>query len=183
MASVVYVSLINYKEFIMSVDAEMWKEDEKAADAFQAKYPELFIKRGKPMNSMNGGLGIGKGWYSLLDEACQMLESYRNQCPEIHILQIKEKFARLTIYIGFNHASQELCKEIYDKLQEICNRSSFICEDCGTKESVTTSASGGYWLRTLCESCHFSRGAKGGKLSDFDAARKVLDQIKEELNQ
>lgn len=166
----------------MGVDMDLWKEDEKAADAFQAKYPKLFIKRGKPMNSMNGGLGIGNGWYPLLEEACHMLESYRDKCPEIHFLQIKEKFARLTIYLGFNNASQELCREIYNKLQEICNRSEFICEDCGTKENVTTSASGGYWLRTLCESCHSARsGKESGKKSDFEAARKILDILKEDI--
>ena len=168
----------------MGSDLERYEDDKKAADAFQAKYPKLFIKRGKPMHSMSGGLGIGKGWYSLLEEVCHMLESYRDKCPEIHFLQIKEKFARLTIYIGFNNASQELCREIYDKIQEICNRSESICEDCGTKESVTTSASGGYWLRCLCNSCHSVRnGNESGKKSDFEAARKVLDMLKEDIRE
>lgn len=161
----------------MGTDIEKYEEDKKAANAFQEKYPKLFIKRGKPMHSMNGGLGIGKGWYPLLEEVCQILETYRDKCPDIHFLQIKEKFARLTTYIGFNKAPVELCREIYDKIEEVCEKSLKTCENCGTKETVTTSAFGGYWMRTLCESCS---SKIGGKESDFEAARKVLDMLKEE---
>ena len=163
----------------MGVDRENWEADEKVAAAFAAKYPKLFIKRGKAMSSMNGGLGLSKGWYELFEEACQLLESYRDRCPDIHLLQVKEKFARMTVYVGFNNASTELCREIYDALEAICNRSENTCEICGSTKNVTKGTPNGYRLRTLCETCHAERGKEPGKSADFEAARKILESLKE----
>lgn len=164
---------------MMGAERENWEADDKVAAAFAAKYPKLFIKRGKPMSSMNGGLGLGKGWYGLFEEACQLLESYRDRCPEIHLLQVKEKFARLTVYVGFVDASTELCREIYDALQVICNKSEQTCEICGSTNNVSKGTPNGYWLRTLCESCHKEKSNQPGKMADFEAARKLLESLKE----
>jgi len=164
----------------MGTERENWEIDDKVADAFAAKYPKLFVKRGKPMSSMNGGLGLGKGWYSLFEEACQLLESYRDRCPDIHLLQVKEKFARLTVYVGFVDASIELCREIYDALETICDKSEQTCENCGSTEKVTKGAPNGYWLRSLCESCHAQKSKEPGKKADFEVARKIIESLKEQ---
>lgn len=55
-------------------------------------FPSLF-----PPGSERVEMAIGDGWFDILHAACRKLSKVS---PDLHIIQIKEKFGDLTIYFG-----------------------------------------------------------------------------------
>jgi hypothetical protein len=85
----------------------------------------------------------GDGWYGIVSE---MLMDIEMVDPEAVLLQAKEKFGLLRVYITGN----EDAHDIVDHCERL---SATVCEACGSTEDVTTK---GGWLQTLCKEC---RGA------------------------
>lgn len=122
------------------------------ANQLHAKYPEIFQSRNNPPTAMSNHVGVHRGWWPLIEKACLVLEKWRKEVPDIHFSQIKEKFARLRIYVDGSF-SNEQAQSIYNDLEEIADESDTICEYCGTKENVTKTAPNGFWLHTICQEC------------------------------
>ena len=88
---------------------------------------------------------VGKGWHPLV---IKLAQDIANIDRTIEVMQIKEKYGTLRFYIyGGND-------KIYDLIEKAEQESGKICEECGTKENVTTE---GGWLITLCENCRRKR--------------------------
>lgn len=84
---------------------------------------------------------VGEGWRPLIEKLVNDIIKIN---PKVEVTQVKEKFGGLRFYIiGGND-------EVYDLIDLAENESLKICENCGTKENVTTK---GGWLVTLCNKC------------------------------
>lgn len=91
--------------------------------------------------------GIGKGWYRLVREVMLAIDKYNFDHPDgdqVHIRYVKEKWGMLRIEVD------SWPPEIGDLIQDVEERSSTICEECG-KEGSTFDYHG--WIYTLCDDC------------------------------
>lgn len=96
-----------------------------------AKYPLLFRRYSLPMSQtcMCWGLQIRKGWYPLMDELCQVLQSKidNHELEQVEFEEIKEKFGSLRITtIPYN-------KEVDKLIRQTKNKAHNTCELCGNK--------------------------------------------------
>jgi ribosomal protein L37AE/L43A len=161
----------------MGILEDKYKYQVDFADKLQSKYPELFKERGQPHTCMNGAIGVDRGWWPILEEVCEYLESQRKNGVDVYFGQIKEKFAALTIYLDGNF-TKEQSLELRKKMEEVHNRSLATCEKCGSTEQVTVSADGGWWLKALCPSCHKAVGSREERINE---AKQVLEEIYKEI--
>lgn len=88
---------------------------------------------------------VGKGWRPLVEK---LVDDIIKIDPTVEVAQVKEKFGGLRFYIyGGN--------DKVDTLIDIAEKESYkICENCGTREGVTTE---GGWILTLCPKCRKAR--------------------------
>jgi hypothetical protein len=108
-------------------------------------YPYLFYD-GEPYDFSGE---IGRGWHDLcimaFGEIVDAYIEYGVDLSEFCLLQIKEKFGGLRIYVGGMDA------ELHDAVAEIINEAesaSFkICEVCGEPGYPRNGA----WIKTLCD--------------------------------
>lgn len=90
-------------------------------------------------------LSVGPGWASLIDEAFDKLEELGK--PTI-IVQVKEKYAGLRIYIsGYELDSEHPVSQFERFLQDIERRSLQTCEQCGEPGEIR----GTNTLYTACD--------------------------------
>lgn len=107
------------------------------------KYPRIY-------SNVQLGFDFPLGWFNLFDKlgADIMATDLPN---EYRTIQIKSKFGELRFYyenggIGFE-----------DLIDNAENESRATCENCGSKENVST---GGYgWIMTLCNKCRYPNNA------------------------
>ena len=71
--------------------------------------------------------------------------------PEIKILQIKEKFGSLRIYVKYINFSERESGQVSGIVGLAEQISCQICEDCGINKDVTRNNTG--WIRSLCPHC------------------------------
>lgn len=119
----------------------------------------------------------GDGWYELIRELCRSIsERYERdgKRADITVLQVKEKYGELRFYyehgrtphkadtLDFpaeggmrsmqnDEAERQLREEIGEIVQQFEDRSSMICEECGSAGETRTDLP---WMRTLCEECY-----------------------------
>jgi len=104
------------------------------------------INRGGPVTDWKDD--VGQGWHSLLDELhAELVQA----APDYKTLQVKEKFAALTVYVSPH--SEEI-RAILDKYYA---RSTTVCEQCGEPGETRHSR---FWLKTLCDACEHARMVK-----------------------
>ena|ERR1700686_4797620 len=87
---------------------------------------------------------VGHGWSGLVNRAYDWLAENK---PDIRVVQVKEKFGGLRIYVseaGARFALDELETESFT-----------VCEDCGKPGSLATI--GHCWLVTVCDTCMTKR--------------------------
>ncbi len=112
------------------------------------KYPELFGTDFDPMKTLIGfGFEVGSAWrdviVSYLPEISKIVKE--DNLTDFRIIQIKEKFGRLSIYTrNTNGKIDELIKEIALECSKTCDK-------CGTKENVSFHTDG--WYRVRCDDC------------------------------
>lgn len=102
----------------------------------------------------------GNGWFDLVAEVCQFVESKTKHC---RATQIKEKFGLLRIYFdcdidenGEQMADRDTMEEIYSFINKKESESKNVCEDCGIKlveENRAKKEHLGYWIRNICMDC------------------------------
>lgn len=93
---------------------------------------------GEPFTLNMATACVGKGWYNLVKEAYDACSRYN-----VTILQVKEKFGGLRIYISGGNTTTD---EIIDLVERISLKT---CENCGNPGKPR----GGGWIRTLCDNC------------------------------
>lgn len=104
-------------------------------------FPEFF--------DANTEVGVPDGWYEIVRNTLTQIAAVQDN--HFKVLQIKEKFGGLRIYGSY---AVGLGKQISPLLDAAETESYKVCEDCGTKEKVTTEPlKGGHWILTLCEGC------------------------------
>lgn len=111
----------------------------------QKEFPSFFVDLWGDMRitCMAWGVDVGDGWFNLIHKLCTDIKAL-NPPESFKWEQIKEKFGGLRAYCS------GATDKIYDLIDAAEKESYTICEECGTKENVTTS---GGWLKTLCEKC------------------------------
>jgi hypothetical protein len=102
-------------------------------EKLQRRFPKIY--GGKPFE-------CGDGWYSILEELGLELEGTKKP---ITILQIKEKFGTLRVYLD---PSDPAVQSAVDYAEE---QSARVCEKCSKPGSLCRSPYG--WFRTLCVEC------------------------------
>lgn len=107
-------------------------------------FPTLF-------NLFRNKFECSDGWYSLVYQMAKEL----SQLTGISVIQVKEKFARLTVYVEpvDNAVAQDVITKAYEIIGRYSTYSKTICEICGTDKEVKT-WNDTYWIRTLCSDCH-----------------------------
>ena len=107
------------------------------------KYPKLFrdYNESATKSCMAFGCECGDGWYKLINELFGKITA---ACPETVLLQVKEKFGLLRIYVSCG------TDEVYDMIDEYEDMSGHICEGCGEPGECLPD---GGWLTTLCDKC------------------------------
>jgi len=83
---------------------------------------------------------VGEGWHDLVTECYNICVK-----SNIDIAQVKEKFGTLRFYIS--HGTDK----VFCEIGEICNKSAYICEQCGSPGNLL-SVKG--WWKTLCSNCY-----------------------------
>ncbi len=117
------------------------------------KYPKIFADRYKDMKEtcMCWGFECGDGWYWLIDNLCNSIQSYIDNnshfmnIEQVVATQVKEKFGGLRFYIDGGD------KHIRGMISLAENLSYKICERCGCTDGVEQTKGG--WITTLCQSC------------------------------
>lgn len=115
------------------------------------KYPLIFRDRHADMKvtAMCWGFECDDGWYWLIDNLCESIQSYidnnkPNKVNQIVAVQVKEKYGGLRFYYdGGNDFISGMVR-----LAE--NLSYKTCEICGSTKNITQTDG---WIRTLCNSC------------------------------
>lgn len=95
------------------------------------------------------GYECGDGWLPLIEEAKSLVNKYNSEHPDatpLEFVQVKEKWGELRIYLNYYPNT------IYDKLDEISNKSHHICEECGSTDNVSIQDTHG-WFMALCPEC------------------------------
>lgn len=93
------------------------------------------------------GVECERGWYPLIQPVIDYIDKFnegKSEEEKIHIMQIKEKYGTLRIYVSYG--TEELFKMIDDAEEE----SAHVCEFCGAKEDVGQTTG---WVITLCHDC------------------------------
>ena len=100
-------------------------------------------------------LTYAKGWkylYKPILAKIDEINENRNDKNKVVLLQIKEKFGGLRIYV--NNGTEELKKMILEAEKQSYN----VCDECGTTENVGIASAG--YLKTKCFNCAEKRYGK-----------------------
>jgi len=81
---------------------------------------------------------VGPGWHGLIEAAYKRLKK-----EDVIVLQVKEKFGGLRIYVG------GASSETHDFIESLEAQSYHICEFCGDPGKTRNLG----WTFTLCEKC------------------------------
>lgn len=136
----------------------MYTEEEydEFANRMETKFPEMFGHK------RYGGFAVGPGWWTLLENLCQQIQSYTNwrnntreallkdnphnhkipdAVPQVVVAQIKEKFGGLRFYYD---GGDERIQGMVTMAEVWAHHA---CEECG---KPGRQRSGG-WIKTLCD--------------------------------
>ncbi len=123
---------------------------EELDNALCQKYPKMFANRNKDMKetAMCWGFECSDGWYNLIDELCDTIQSYidmnsrpDNVIPQVVVEQVKEKFGTLRFYY---QGGDRLIDGMVWFAESMSSR---ICEECGNPGT----RKGQGWIYTACE--------------------------------
>jgi hypothetical protein len=120
------------------------------------RWPRWFKLEGDVRHTlMSFGFCHGDGWFDILWRLCEDLEPLVAEFEEaaghqFEVLQVKEKFGELRIYV--THANDAISRRL-----ETAERESFrACEVCGQPGKRRE----GGWIKTLCDEHASAHGAE-----------------------
>ena len=129
---------------------------EEFTNMLETKYPEMF-------SQPYGGVCVGEGWWPIIEALCARIQShikwnneqfdkYRRgeKCPQVVVLQIKEKFGGLRFYYS---GGDSYVSGMVRMAESWAARH---CEECGNPGKARE----GGWIRTLCETHEAERKAR-----------------------
>ena len=115
------------------------------------KYPKIFAGKNKSIQEslIPFGFDCENGWYWLIDQLCDCIQSYIDankhlKIPQVEATQVKEKFGTLNFY---KFGGDETINGMIWLAE---NQSASICEICGSTDNVTQSKG---WIYTRCSKC------------------------------
>ncbi len=120
--------------------------EEEMQDYFPTTFPKMFSGR-------YGGIAVGAGWFNLLNNTCQIIQSHldwKPDVPQVVVEQVKEKFGTLRFYY---QGGDEYIQGVVALAEHMTGS---ICEECGAPG--TRGGSG--WISTLCETHRSEREQK-----------------------
>lgn len=117
--------------------------DPKAHEEFEAR---LTAKHGNMFHPRLGGFAVGPGWYHIVEELCSNIAGHLKNLkddvrPDFKVVQVKEKFAGLCLYV--NNADATIGGMIY-MAESWASKSCEVCGNRGTQRNTG-------WLRILCD--------------------------------
>lgn len=135
----------------------MYTEEQYEAFAkrMEETYPKMFAEP-------YGGFAVSMGWWPIIEKLCANIQQHTewvnstrerlsvkneynnpipNECPQVVVAQIKEKFGGLRFYYDGGD------DQIHGMVRMAEAWASTACEECG---AVGKQRSGG-WIRTLCD--------------------------------
>lgn len=98
-------------------------------------------------NLMIWGAECGSGWYPLIQELfdkIQVLVNNNSEYKELEVVQVKEKYGELRIYLNYSY------DDIEKLIDEYTEKSLHICERCGKDGCLRDDH---HWYTTLCDEC------------------------------
>jgi hypothetical protein len=138
----------------MNEDQEFIDYDQ-FAKSMEEKFPKMFAGK-------YGGFAVGKGWYPIIESLCNNIQHHINwvnetrerlltnnpwnhtipdECPQVIVEQIKEKFGGLRFYY---QGGDDRIQGMVSMAESWAGRT---CEECGSPGK----SRGGGWIRTLCD--------------------------------
>ena len=96
-------------------------------------------------NLMAFAFETGEGWYPMIMELMDKIQDIVDANPEykdLRVVQIKEKFSGLRVYMNYDP------EEIDDLIDEYEKKSYHICEVCGEDGKERENR---HWYKTLCD--------------------------------
>jgi hypothetical protein len=128
---------------------------EEFAKKMETEYPRMFSGR-------YGGFAVGKGWWPLLEKLCATIQRHTDwandtrtallianpynhkipdECPQVVVEQVKEKFGTLRFYY---QGGDDYIRGAVSLAESLTGH---LCEDCGGFGEVRH----GGWIRVLCD--------------------------------
>lgn len=113
------------------------------------KYPKIFKQKDLPMSQtcMCWGIDTGDGWYGLLENLCEQLQSMTDhndhlpkRFPQVEATQVKEKFGTLRFYTNGISDWQEGVISFAEWM------SGTICDVCGKAGTLNRNG----WIACRC---------------------------------
>lgn len=123
-------------------------------DYYQKKLQELYNSYPKCFpTEPYCGFSIGIGWFESIKYLCieleKLLSKQLDEGKGFQIVQVKEKFGCLRVYVDYPTNNDKLHIDI-DKLISVTEQKcSTICEVCGDTGTLRTNG----WWKTLCDNC------------------------------
>lgn len=122
-------------------------------------YPILYQQKDLDMTEtcMCWGFECGDGWFKIIDELSNKLETINNLNIGIKIIatQVKEKFGTLRFYYDFIYETdnKKLTDTIYNIVNDIIDiaemKTKHTCEICGERGTLNNND----WITCLCDKC------------------------------
>lgn len=96
-------------------------------------------------------ISCGDGWFDIIYKFLSNIKTFVEQ-NKVIILQIKEKFAELTIYYRIvDKDDTGLHKQMISLIERAKDEAAKTCEICGIQENV--SIRGKFYIRNICKKC------------------------------
>lgn len=103
--------------------------NDKLENLLYERYPLIFAERTLPVTQtcMSWGICCGDGWFNLIDQLCERLQSWTNlkRSEQVVAVQVKEKWGGLRFYLRGGSAEQRGMISMAEAM------STRICEQCG----------------------------------------------------
>lgn len=145
-----------FQDLMNSYELQIEKETEEFNKKLSDKLPFLHLSDpGIIIELCEVPYGWEKLTILLLMDIRKILDSHNVPLTDFHILQIKEKYGRLTFHYYLNEHS-ETCKAIQEKIKNYSEISTHICMICGTPHVHFLSKTA--TVGPLCEKCYYSIG-------------------------
>lgn len=125
--------------------------DQEMQEYFPKVYPKIF-------SGKYGGIAVGKGWFDILNSACQLIQGHldwKPDVPQVVAQQVKEKFGGLRFYVD---GGDEYTQGVIAMAEFMSGKT---CEECGAPG--TSGGSG--WISTLCSTHREQREAERNKFA------------------
>jgi len=116
-------------------------------------YPKLFENRSNKDEPMYYGFSCGDGWFNILNLLCRNIQSYldwHKECPQVEVLQVKEKFGGLRFYYTGGDDYVAGLVSMAEAITEVT------CEQCGEPGEIRH----GGWIKVLCDKHNLERKKK-----------------------